>query len=190
MLHQLNLEFDEELKPRPTTRYIILHHSEVASSHTVEDIHQWHKNKGWAGIGYHYFLDKEGEVYAKDIDCDVDIEILNPDQLICTLAEGGSINMEMTISNGRGYNRAEENKVLYNVDISNLPKEVKYDVPKIYQPCRRSDLCKALSFRQGTGTILNQTHRTCPIGERNPNEKDTGCISPGIALFLHELPAF
>ncbi len=53
------------------------------------------------------------EVYASDIEADTDIEILNPEQLICTLAEGGSINMEMTIGNGRGYNRAEENKVLY-----------------------------------------------------------------------------
>ena len=63
MLHQLNLKFEEELKPRTTTRYIILHHSEVASSHTAEDIHQWHKNNGWAGIGYHYLVDKIGEVY-------------------------------------------------------------------------------------------------------------------------------
>lgn len=54
-----------------------------------------------------------GEVYASDIDCDTDIEILNPEQLICTLAEGASINMEMTIGNGRGYNRAEENKLIY-----------------------------------------------------------------------------
>lgn len=54
-----------------------------------------------------------GEVYASDIDCDTDIEILNPEQLICTLAEGASINMEMTIGHGRGYNRAEENKLIY-----------------------------------------------------------------------------
>lgn len=54
----------------------------------------------------------EGEVKAGDIEPDADIEILNPDQVICTLAEGGSINMEMTIGNGRGYVRAEENKLL------------------------------------------------------------------------------
>ena len=54
-----------------------------------------------------------GEVYASDIEADTDIEILNPEQLICTLAEGASINMEMTIGHGRGYARAEENKELY-----------------------------------------------------------------------------
>ncbi len=66
---------------------------------------------------YDYILrihkDTEGEVYARDIEADTDIEILNPDQLICTLAEGASIDMEMTIGHGRGYNRAEENKALY-----------------------------------------------------------------------------
>ena len=77
--------------------------------------------------------DKEGEVYAKDIDCDVDIEILNPDQLICTLAEGGSINMEMTISNGRGYNRAEENKVLYGKNA----KENVIFIDSLYSPIER-----------------------------------------------------
>lgn len=66
---------------------------------------------------YSYILrlhaNSEGEVYASDIEADTDIEILNPEQLICTLAEGGSITMEMTIGHGRGYNRAEENKIIY-----------------------------------------------------------------------------
>ena len=66
---------------------------------------------------YDYLLtikkDGAGEVYASDIEADTDIEILNPEQLICTLAEGASINMEMTIGHGRGYNRAEENKLIY-----------------------------------------------------------------------------
>ena len=51
-------------------------------------------------------------VTAGDIEKDADIEILNPEQVICTLAEGGSINMEMTVGSGRGYVRAEENKKL------------------------------------------------------------------------------
>ena len=69
---------------------------------------------------YSYILrlnkNEAGEVYASDIEADTDIEILNPEQLICTLAEGASINMEMTIGHGRGYNRAEENKELYGED--------------------------------------------------------------------------
>ena len=34
MVHQLNLKFNEELKPRKDTEYIILHHSGVESRHS------------------------------------------------------------------------------------------------------------------------------------------------------------
>ena len=56
--------------------------------------------------------DKEGVLTAGDIERDADIEIINPDKVIATIAKGGKLNMEMTISNGRGYVRAEENKKL------------------------------------------------------------------------------
>lgn len=41
---------------------IIVHHAE-ASHCTVEDINAWHKGNGWAGIGYHYFVRKDGSIY-------------------------------------------------------------------------------------------------------------------------------
>lgn len=41
---------------------IILHHA-AASSCTAQDIHRWHLNNGWAGIGYHYFIRKDGRIY-------------------------------------------------------------------------------------------------------------------------------
>ena len=77
--------------------------------------------------------DKEGEGVAGDIECDTDIEILNPEQPICTLAEGGSINMEMTISNGRGYTRAEDNKILY----SDRAKQNVIFIDSLYSPIER-----------------------------------------------------
>ena len=61
-----------------------------------------------------------GVVTAADIERDADIEILNPDLVICNLAEGGSINMEMTIGTGRGYVRAEENKRLFDKNKMNV----------------------------------------------------------------------
>ena len=57
-------------------------------------------------------VDKEGVVTAADIDCPADVEIINKDQEICTIVKGGKLNMEMTVSNGRGYVRAENNKKL------------------------------------------------------------------------------
>lgn len=52
----------------------------------------------------------EGVVSAGDIIADADVEILNPDMHIATLAEGARLNMEMSVSQGRGYVTAEANK--------------------------------------------------------------------------------
>lgn len=41
---------------------IVLHHA-AAVTCSVEDIHRWHLNNGWAGIGYHFFVRKDGSVY-------------------------------------------------------------------------------------------------------------------------------
>lgn len=57
--------------------------------------------------------DSEGVVTAGDITCDADVEIINKDQVIATLAKGGKLDMEMTVASGRGYVRAEENKKLF-----------------------------------------------------------------------------
>lgn len=55
---------------------------------------------------------KEGIVTAGDIECSADVEIINKDQIIATLAKDGNLEMEMTVGSGRGYVRAEENKKL------------------------------------------------------------------------------
>ena len=57
--------------------------------------------------------DKEGVVTAGDIEKDADIEVINPDHVICTLVKGGKIDMEMTVANGKGYVEAKENKKLF-----------------------------------------------------------------------------
>ena len=58
---------------------------------------------------------KEGPVTAGDIEHDADIEIVNPDLVIANVANGGKLIMEMTVSNGRGYVRSEENKKLLDI---------------------------------------------------------------------------
>ena len=54
----------------------------------------------------------EGPVTAGDIEKDADIEILNPDKVIANIAKGGSLVMEMTVGNGRGYVKSDDNKKL------------------------------------------------------------------------------
>ena len=54
----------------------------------------------------------EGVVTGADIKADADIEIMNPDQVIATLSGGVDcrLNMELTITNGRGYDGADTRK--------------------------------------------------------------------------------
>ena len=58
------------------------------------------------------YIDKtgEGEVTAGDIQTDDDLEILNKDLHICTLGPDATLNMEITMSRGRGYVPADRNK--------------------------------------------------------------------------------
>lgn len=51
-----------------------------------------------------------GAIYAKDIETDAEVEILNPDMYICSLDRDGSIDMEITVGRGRGYVSANKNK--------------------------------------------------------------------------------
>jgi DNA-directed RNA polymerase subunit alpha len=54
-------------------------------------------------------VDKAGEVRARDIEADADIEILEPDAHIATVSEGGKLHMELRIKRGRGYVSADKN---------------------------------------------------------------------------------
>ena len=52
----------------------------------------------------------EGEITAGDFKCSPEVEILNPEHHIATLDESGSLEMEITVEKGRGYNSTEKNK--------------------------------------------------------------------------------
>ena len=50
------------------------------------------------------------EVTAGMIEAGADIEIMNPDLVICTLDKGAKLNMEMTVNTGKGYRPASQNR--------------------------------------------------------------------------------
>ncbi|MBQ8698503.1 MAG: N-acetylmuramoyl-L-alanine amidase [Schwartzia sp.] len=56
--------FSEYVK-RPATERIVIHHTEIADMElggTAALIHEMHKQNGWAGIGYHYFIRPDGMI--------------------------------------------------------------------------------------------------------------------------------
>lgn len=75
---------------------------------------------------------QEGVVTANDITPDADVEIVNKDLVIATLAKGGSLDMQITIGNGRGYVDAKINrKEMKNVPVGVIP------VDSLYSPIER-----------------------------------------------------
>lgn len=71
----------------------------------------------------------EGEVTAGDIQQDAEIEVLNPDWHIATLAEGAKLVMELVFEKGRGYVPSDRNKAsAEQMSVGALP------VDSIYTP--------------------------------------------------------
>ena len=58
-------------------------------------------------------ISKEGPyvLTGEDLNVDAEVEVINKDQYICTIDEGGKFDAEITIGRGRGYKPAKENKL-------------------------------------------------------------------------------
>ncbi len=75
----------------------------------------------------HLHVNTEGPVTAGMIDTPSDVEIVNKDQEIATLAKGGKLDMELIIANGRGYVPANDNKkFIENNAIGYIPIDALY----------------------------------------------------------------
>ena len=78
------------------------------------------------------YSDKEGVVTAADISEDPEVEIVNKDQVIATIAKGGKLDMELIVANGRGYVPSQENKkYIENQKIGFIP------IDALYSPIER-----------------------------------------------------
>ena len=125
------------------------------------------------GIDKTLYLKKNtpGVVTAGDIEKDADIEILNPEQVICTLVEGGKLNMEMTVSDGRGYVVADDNKKLFKEDKTKVGAIA---IDSLYSPIER----------------INYEVENARVGQNNNYDKLTmevwtnGSIMPEEAMAL------
>jgi len=76
------------------------------------------------------YKDMPGRVVAADIDIPAELEVFNPDHHIATLADGGAIEMMLSIRRGTGYVSAEGNKTPETI-IGVIP------IDSIFSPVRR-----------------------------------------------------
>ena len=61
-IKEVKYDWAGALAKRSKIDMIVLHHAD-ASTCSPQDIHWWHVRNGWSGIGYHYFISKQGVVF-------------------------------------------------------------------------------------------------------------------------------
>lgn len=108
-------------------------------------------------------------VTAGDIEADGDVEVLNPDLHIATVADGAELHIQMTANTGRGYVSADDNKArMDDLPIGVLP------IDSIYTPIER----------------VNYNVENARVGQRNDYDKLTldvwtdGSITPSESISL------
>lgn len=75
---------------------------------------------------------EEGVVTASMIKEDAEIEIMNPELVICNIEKGGSLEMTMTVGHGKGYVRSADNKKLLESEPINT-----IAIDSLYSPIER-----------------------------------------------------
>lgn len=59
----------------------------------------------------------EGSVTGRDVQTDANVEVLNPDHVVCNISSGGSIRVELKVSRGKGYVMASDNQETHDLPV-------------------------------------------------------------------------
>lgn len=95
-INESNLAFGSLLM-RDRTDYVILHHA-AGSNFTVGMIHGMHRKKGWAGIGYHFYVRKDGSIWRGRLETTVGAHCKNYNAISIGVCFEGNFEAEtMTI---------------------------------------------------------------------------------------------
>ena len=120
-----------------------------------------------------------GEVTASQIQATADIEIMNPDLVICHLDEGANLNMELEVSTGKGYVAAHLNRK-EDDPIGVIP------VDSIFSPVRRVSY-KVENTRVGQQTDYDKLSMTV---ETNGTVKPEDSVALAARILQDQLKLF
>ena len=126
-------------------------------------------------------LKKEGggPARAKDIEAGSDVEILNPEHVICTLDQGASIRMEFTADIGKGYVPADRNRP-EDAPIGLVP------VDSLYSPVKKVSY-KVENTREGQ--ILDYDKLTMTV-ETDGSVKPEDAVALAARILQDQLAVF
>ena len=158
-------------------------------------------------------VEKGGEVKAKDIQGDADVEVLEPDAHIATVADNGKLTMELRLKRGRGYVSADKNfdedlgigwipvdsvhspvkKVNYLVEAARLGQTTDYDKLTLdvwtngsVQPSDAVSLAAKL-IRDHLNIFINVDEATEPTTEAPAEAQRSGAINEHLDKSVEEL---
>jgi DNA-directed RNA polymerase subunit alpha len=120
-----------------------------------------------------------GEITARQIETGHDIEVLDPDHVICTLDQGAKIVMEMTVESGKGYIPAGANRAT-DAPIGLIP------VDAIYSPVRKVSY-KVENTRVGQVTDYDKLSMTV---ETNGAVKPEDAVALAARILQEQLKLF
>ena len=63
-IQEVKYTFIDNLTTRNSTKYIVVHHTATTSELTPQDIHRIHLNEKFIGIGYHFYINKNGITFT------------------------------------------------------------------------------------------------------------------------------
>jgi len=119
------------------------------------------------------------EVTAKMIETGADVEVMNPDLLICTLDAGAKLTMELTVQTGKGYVPASENRP-EDAPIGLVP------VDALFSPVRKVSY-KVDNTRVGQRTDYDRLSLTL---ETNGAIKPDDAVAYAARILQHQLQLF
>lgn len=139
-IKKVKFTFTENLTLRSWTKYIVIHHTATTSDLTVEDIHRIHLNEKYIGIGYHYFISKNGTIFTG-----------RPEKYIGAHAYPiNSISLGICLSGNFQVEKPTENQINSLIEILKLMKS-KYPNAKIisHSEVIKTEECIKESERSG-----------------------------------------
>lgn len=112
-----NLKFKNLSLYGNNPKSILIHHA-AAKQCSIQDIHHWHLEKGWAGCGYHYLVRKDGSIYSGRPETAIGAHCINYNNNSIGICTEGNFNSEFM--ENRQYNALLELTVFlkkkYNID--------------------------------------------------------------------------
>lgn len=94
---ETNLKFNSNYSVRNgDPSGFVLHHA--AANGSVEDVHNWHLSLGWAGIGYHFYVRKDGRIYRGRPENWIGAHTYGHNEKIGVCAEGNFEEEQMSVA--------------------------------------------------------------------------------------------